>query len=349
MSALKSEHSLNKPEAGLAHQPQYQGDEPSFILAPEELANIVAEIKAIEFSPYLRGWIEEYQKVGQRGRFLWQWCLKGLNLTTLPCVAPDLREHAIETKMLSIFYGTLIDDIADREQDREMLQMAFSLVSDDWLADRLALWTGRRRDYLEMIARLWREVWSRCQSYPRFPEFESLLRFDNEQSLNAMRYALLVNQSPGVLNTIEHDLYQPHNMQIMFMASVDLCASPTFDVSQLGIAREIFWHAQRMGRIGNMLTTWEREVLDRDFTSGVFADAVARGILAPSDLRSLPAHEIMSMLENAQCSAHFIRDWKAHREQIARKIKLVHSCNLAPYLEGFERLIILHLGSRGLM
>jgi hypothetical protein len=164
-----------------------------------------------------------------------------------------------------------------------------------------------------------------------------------------MRYALMVNQTPSVLNNIEHDLYQPHNMQIMFMASVDLCASPNFDANELGIAREIFWHAQRMGRIGNMLTTWEREVLDRDFTSGVFAHSLARGILAPGDLRSLPAYEIMSMLENAECHAHFIRDWRLNRDEMARKIPAVHSCNLTPYLKGFERLIILHLGSRGLM
>jgi hypothetical protein len=349
MSALKSEEFLNTPELLSPPGPEIKGDEPSLILLPAELATIVAEIKAMEFSPYLQKWVEDYEQVGQRGRFLWQWCLKGLNLTTLACVPASLRQHVIETKMLSIFYGTLIDDVADREQDREMLQMAISLVSDDWLSDRLALWSGRRRDYLEMIARLWREVWSRCKAYPRFPEFESLLHFDNEQSLNAMRYALLVNQSPSVLNNIEHDLYQPHNMQIMFMASVDLCASQSFDVNQLGTAREIFWHAQRMGRIGNMLTTWEREVLDRDFTSGVFAHALGRGILSPTDLRSLPAHEIMSVLEDAQCHAHFIRDWKSHREQIARKIKLVHSCDLTSYLEGFEKLIILHLGSRGLM
>jgi len=348
MAVLKSEDLLSDPEI-LGSGQSDSGDEPSLIFLPAELAKLVGEIKDIQFSPYLRGWIEQYEKVGQRGRFLWQWCLKGVGLTTLPCVVPALREHVIETKMLSIIFGTLVDDIADREQDREMLQMAISLVSDDWMADRLALWAGRRRDYLEMIARLWAEVWSRCQIYPRFSEFEFLLRFDNEQSLNAMRYALLANQSPGILNSIEHDLYQPHNMQIIFMASIDLSASPSFDVNELGMAREIFWHAQRMGRIGNMLTTWEREVLDRDFTSGVFAHALARGALAPSDLRSLPAFEIMSMLENAECQAHFIRDWKAHREQMAAKIQNIHSCDLTPYLKGFEQLIVLHLGSRGLM
>lgn len=339
MAALKSAYPLH----------EIQGEEPSLIVLPDELARIVADIKSIEFSQYLRGWIEDYEKVGQRGRFLWQWCLKGLGLTTLPCVEPGLRQHIIETKMLSIFYGTLIDDIADREQDREMLQMAISAASDDWFAERLALWTDRRRDYLEMISRLWQELWSRCQSYPRFSEFEFLLRFDNEQSLNAMRYALLVNQSPSVLNNIEHDLYQPHNMQIMFMSSVDLCGSVSFDINELGFAREIFWHAQRMGRIGNMLTTWEREVLDRDFTSGVFAHSLARGILAPTDLRSLPAYEIMSMLEGAECHAHFIRDWKTNRDEIARKLEDVQSCDLTPYLKGFEQLILLHLGSRGLM
>lgn len=349
MSGSRTEHIRKDFARLMTSQPESQADEPSLILTPGELKKIVAEIKAIEFSPALRPWIEDYEKVGQRGRFLWQWCVKGVGLTTLACVEAGLREHVITTKMLSILYGTLIDDIADREQDREMLDMAMSLGSDEWMADRLALWTGRRRDYLEMISRVWAEVWSRCRSYPRFSEFESLLRFDNLQSLNAMRYALLVNQNPGILNSIEHDLYQPHNMQVMFMASIDLCASTGFDANELGIAREVFWHAQRMGRIGNMLTTWEREVLDRDFTSGVFAHALGRGILSPSDLRSLPAHEIMATLENAQCQAHFIREWKSHWEQMAGKIRNLRSCDLTSYLEGFEQIIVLHLGSRGLM
>src|SRR5712671_3590388 len=101
MSALKSEKFLNNLEILTADGPENKGDEPSLILLPAELATIVAEIKAMEFSPYLREWIEDYEKVGQRGRFLWQWCLKGVGLTTLPSVVPALRDHVIETKMLS--------------------------------------------------------------------------------------------------------------------------------------------------------------------------------------------------------------------------------------------------------
>jgi hypothetical protein len=138
-------------------------------------------------------------------------------------------------------------------------------------------------------------------------------------------------------------------MQIMFMATLDLSASPGFDMDELGLAREIFWHAQRMGRIGNMITTWEREVLDRDFTSGIFAHALHRGILSAPDLRDMPAHEIMSMLEDAACQDYFFKEWQNHRDQMARKIQAVQSVDLRPYLKGFEQLIKLHLSSRGLM
>jgi hypothetical protein len=318
-------------------------------LSRPELDSIVGEIKKIQFSSYLEDWIRIYQAVGQRGRFLWQWCLKGVRMTTLPCVPAALREDVVETKMLSIFFGTLIDDIADREQDRELLQMAVSAASEDWPLARLELWSGRRRSCLELIYGLWNSLWARCKTYTRFKEFELLLKFDNDQILNSMRYALLANQSPGLLNVIEHDLYQPNNMQIMFMATVDLSASPEFDLDELGLAREVFWHAQRMGRIGNMITTWEREVLDRDFSSGVFAYAIGEGLISAGDLRELPAHEIMGTLENAKCQHHFLSEWEHHRAQMEQKLARVRSVDLLPYLRAFEDLLKLHLCSRGLM
>ena len=316
---------------------------------PAEMSQIVAEIKQVQFSPYLQSWIKNYESVGQRGRFLWQWCLKGVRMTTLPSVDAELREHVAETKLLGILFCSLIDDIADREQDGEMLEMATAASSDNWALERLEFWSGRRRPYLEMISNVWKEVWTRCESYPNFSNYQQLLKFDNEQVMAAMRYALLANQCPGMLNVIEHDLYQPNNMQMIFMATVDLCASPGFNPDELGTAREVFWHAQRMGRIGNMITTWEREVLDRDFTSGIFAFAVHRGILSAADLRNLPAHEIMSLLEANDCEQHFINEWKHHRDQMLRKLRRVQSIDLMPYLNGVEELFKTHLGSRGLM
>jgi len=345
MSALRTDYLDNDTDV-VRHETF--GDLSLDISAPE-VSQIIAEIKQVTFSPYLQEWIRSYESVGQRGRFLWQWCLKGVRMTTLPSVETALRSHVVETKLLGILFCSLIDDIADREQDAEMLEMAIAASSNQWAIERLEFWSGRRRSYLEMICKVWNEVWTRCSTYPRFRDFEPLLKFDNEQVQIAMRYALLSNQCPGLLNVIEHDLYQPNNMQMIFMATVDLCASPDFNSDELGIAREVFWHAQRMGRIGNMITTWEREVLDRDFTSGIFAFAVHRGILSAADLRNLPAHEIMTLLETNDCQEHFIKEWKAHRTQMLRKLRRVKSIDLMPYLNGVEELFRTHLGSRGLM
>jgi hypothetical protein len=320
-----------------------------FSILSGELSRCAQEIKAVEFEPSLDDWIKRYEKCGQRSRFLWQWCAKGVRLTTLPCVDPAWRDDVYETKMLSILFGTLIDDIADQEQDRDMLESAIAIEQVDLRRNSLVPWDERRRVYIETISDIWTQVWNRCKKYPRFDKYEHLLRFDNQQILNAMRFALLVNETPSLLNTIEHDQYQPHNMQIMFMATVDLCASPTFDPSELGLAREIFWNAQRMGRIGNMITTWEREVLDRDFSSGVFAHAVRRGLIKPSELSSLPAHEIMSILEEAGFQDHFIVEWEKHRSRIQELVPRIKSVDMTGYLEAFERLIKFHLCSRGLM
>jgi hypothetical protein len=321
-----------------------------FSILSGELSRCAQEIKAVEFESSLNDWIKRYEKCGQRNRFLWQWCAKGVRLTTLPCVEPGLRDDVYETKMLSILFGTLIDDIADQEQDRDMLESAIAIEQIDLRrTNALVPWDERRRVYIETISDIWNQVWTRCKNYPRFHHYEHLLRFDNQQILNAMRFALLVNERPSLLNTLEHDQYQPHNMQIMFMATVDLCASPAFDITELGLAREIFWNAQRMGRIGNMITTWEREVLDRDFSSGVFAHAVSRGLIKPSELSSLPAHEIMSILEEAGFQDHFIAEWEKHRARIESLVPKVKSVDFAPYLQAFERLIKFHLCSRGLM
>ena len=320
-----------------------------FSILSGELSRCAQEIRSVEFEASLDEWIKRYEKCGQRSRFLWQWCAKGVRLTTLPCVELSLRDDVYETKMLSILFGTLIDDVADQEQDRDMLESAICIEQIDTRRNSLVPWDERRRIYIETISDIWNHVWNRCKKYPRFDHYEHLLRFDNQQILNAMRYALLVNERPSLLNTLEHDQYQPHNMQIMFMATVDLCASPTFDVSELGLAREIFWHAQRMGRIGNMITTWEREVLDRDFSSGVFAHAVRRGLIKPTELSSLPAHEIMSILEEAGFQDHFIAEWEKHRTRIEALVPNVKSVDLTQYLHAFERLIKFHLCSRGLM
>src|SRR5688572_17580868 len=170
MSGLRTDYLSEDTDVMVADLPSRP--EPSLESSPAQMSQIVSEIKHDQFSPYLQTWIKNYESVGQRGRFLWQWCLKGVRMTTLPSVEPALRNHVVETKLLGILFCSLIDDIADREQDGEMLEMAIAASSNQWAVERLEFWNGRRRAYLEMISSVWNEVWSRCNTYPRFRDFE---------------------------------------------------------------------------------------------------------------------------------------------------------------------------------
>src|SRR6185295_5019331 len=133
---------------------------------------------------------------------------------------------------------------------------------------------------------LWEAFEQRLKASPSFAEYEALLTYDHQQILNTMNYSSMVNRLPAMLNVQEHNMYLPHNMQMMSFATMDLMNSPDVDRSELGKLREVVWHAQSMGRIGNLMSTWQREIADRDFTSGVFARAVLRGDLTVEDLRS---------------------------------------------------------------
>src|SRR5262249_53763192 len=124
---------------------------------------------------------------------------------------------------------------------------------------------------------LWQEIKRRTRLLPLFDEFARLWRYDYLQLFNGMRYSHLVNEDVTLLNLAEHDLYSPHNMHIIVSSTVDLMCSPKFDRRELGLLRDAIWHAQFMGRIGNLITTWERELGDGDYTSGIYARALSEG------------------------------------------------------------------------
>ena len=164
-----------------------------------------------------------------------------------------------------------------------------------------------QRAYARFTIDVWNEIQRRMQDFPRHAEFAELLRFDYRQLFNVMRYSRLMDEYPEMFNLVEHDLYTPHNMHMMISATMDLMCSPRFDRSELAILREVVWRGQCMGRIGNLVTTWQREIGEDDFTSGVFARAISCGDLAVSDLWSGNREYIEGVIRGTQARRVFPR------------------------------------------
>jgi transketolase C-terminal domain/subunit len=315
-------------------------------LGVDDRQNDQQQVLAQQFSPFIERWVAQYETVGTRDVYLWRWCLHGLNLTTLPSVTPELRASACDAKLLSIILCVLLDDVADQHGGGALLdallEMASCGVSPSW-----SKLSEAEQKHGQVTRAVWDAYWERVSSFPYYAVYEPVLRYDLLQFFNTMRYSHLVNGRPYLLNLAEHDVYTPHNMMMISFATLDLMCSPGFPQSEVGPLREMVWHAQCMGRIGNLLSTWQREVVDRDYTSGVFARALVSGDLTLDTLAHGDAGQLESAVRHGNHEAYFLEKWFEHRRSCHALAGHVHWCDLTSVLEGHDRFFAMHLGSRG--
>lgn len=271
-------------------------------------------------------WVQDYDRVGHRNLYLWRWCLHGIELTTFPGVPEEHLTHLHDTKLLSVILCVLFDDVADRNGRTELLETLIQSAGSRQL-DTGAILNVAEREYVDVTQRLWLEYESRVRQYPKYTVYERLWRFDLLQFLNTMRYAHLVNSQPGLMNLAEHDVYTPHNMLMVSFSTLDLMCVAHFHTAELGSLREVMWHAQSMGRIGNVLSTWRRELAEADQSSGMFGQDSS-----------------LSMSSKEQL---LLEKWRWHRSRCHAAAQRVASIDLLPVLTGHDRFFDMHLASSG--
>jgi len=316
-------------------------------LNADAVTRAIGRITAIRLPKDLQRFVAEYDTVGKRDPFLWKWCFEGVRLTGLSCVDASFREQNNVTKVLGVMLDVLIDDVADRGRNEALLSALLSVPFAADSVNQSSLSTAEQR-YVKVTEIVWNEIEQRARTYPRYDEFLPLLKFDYQQLLNTMRYAHLLNKNPFLVNLAEHDLYQPHNMHMIVSGTLDLMCSPSFDRRDLGALREALCHAQYMGRIGNLITTWERELKDRDFTSGVFARALQTGAFDAEELNTKPLEDIRSSILAKGCESFFLERWSEHRNALVSSAERIRSVDIAALVRGLEELFVIHMGSRGL-
>lgn len=322
---------------------------PSSVEVPPSPARLEAASRRVldsQLSRYFQDWVDRYDQVGRRASYLWKWCRRAVEITTLPCVPDALRQDLCDIKALGVMWDVLLDDLADQGDNPQLLEELLCLPQGRTNRD-FGRFTASEQQYASFVCAVWDEVMDRVSCYPCYAGYEALLEFDYLQLCNVMRYSHLLNRSPSLLNLTEHDLYTPHNMHIMICSTIDLTASPGFDSQELGRLRQIVWHAQCMGRIGNLVTTWERELGERDFTSGVYAWALAQGDLTLHDLLDPQPEHIRAAIVKSQAEQSYLQSWARLHATILTLQTRVRSLDVRAYLAGFEELICLHLASRG--
>jgi hypothetical protein len=257
-------------------------------------------------------------------------------------VPEPCSEHVQTTKLLMVVANVLLHDLAGvAGREREFHAAIDRLMAVDRPGDRADL----DAPSCDLLLALWTEVEDRARQLPGWERHRLLWRFDCGQVLAAMRYVVLTRTHPGLDNLAENGAYLPRSKDIMAFATLDLMTAPHAD--EIGLVREVAWHAQAVAQVANIVVSWRREVADRDFSSRVFALALDRGVLTRAELETLAAGDIVERIERAGVEQTLLDELRSHRSRVAEVAARSSAIDLGAYERALEEVLAMELAARG--
>lgn len=319
-------------------------------LTQERVKSEIEAIQKIRLPSKLQESVKEYMKVGGRSPFIWKWSYAFLKKHTLPIVPKKHKKQVLIAKFLSAVINVLLDDLVDKQKNKDLLEIALRTCTSQLVSQKNLPGDSLkkpRQEYIRVIEKLCFSLTQIIQKLPRYKEFQEILLFDYQQYFNCLRYGHLTNKNGYLVNILENQIYFSHNTKIMISCTIDLMVAHNLDMNELGLYREIMWKAQRMGRIGNSLTTWKREIFENDYSSEVLSYALSRGIITHKDIMEAERQELIRKIELANIQEYFLKEWEKYYWEIEAIGKRMKSLNIEELLKGLENLLIMHLCSIG--
>jgi hypothetical protein len=289
--------------------------------------------------------VADYDRLyGDRSPFLWRWIYSLFPEFTLSSV-PAEHATAVRThKTVLTMYVTVLDDLVEHHGDRRTFEEARSLPREGKTPDRERVAVDPEQ--FAFVERLWTTFEEGVAVAPRRDEFAEIFRYDLRQTLNAMDYSAVVNGNPRIANLSGARRYGAHNMVMFPYADVDLMYSPAFSTGDFGAVRDLLWDLQEMARIGNWLTTWEREIEEGDYTAGVIVAALEEGIVTPTELRRRE-DDAIEAIKDHDIEERFRRRWRERYRSVRDREFGADSVDLDALVSGMETVFEYHLASRG--
>lgn len=311
-------------------------------LTPERIKKELAEIQAVELPADLQKWVKEYEKVGDRDEFLWKWAYKSIPFVTLPNIIHKHHQSLKELKILIIIFITLLDDVADKFRDKKLLKEIIKIPFNKPYVGQL---DRKEKNYLKFTQNIWNFIEEAIKKYPRYKELKDIFYYDISQIINTMEYAYLISQNPYLINKSEYYANFTYNLPVVLSSTIDLMCSST-NSKLIGAIREVALKAQKIAQSINWITTWERELKDNDFTSGIFAFAIDMGVLTVDNLMSGNNEKIIKKIKETLIEDKILQECSKDFE-IIDNFKKKTSMDVGKFSKNLEKFIILQLSSKG--
>ena len=288
---------------------------------------------------------EEYDALfEERDRFLWRWIYSLFPVFTLSSVPETHARHVRTQKTVLTMYVTVLDDLVEHHDDRRTFEEARRLSRDPAAVDRDRV--AVTDEQFAFVEELWNTFVAGIGDAPRHDEVADVFDYDMRQTTNAMHYSAVVNRHPRIANLSGARRYDAHNMVMFPYADVDLMYSPSFSLADFGALRALLWDLQELARIGNWLTTWEREVREGDYTAGIVVLALEEGVVTPETLQQSPDAAVAAV-QDSDVETRFRQRWRRKHADVRTREFDTGSVDLRGLVDGMETVFEYHRASRG--
>lgn len=315
-------------------------------LTPERIKKENEAIQKVKLPPELQKWVKEYEKVGNRQEFIWKWLYRMCPLIVFPVTCfKKYQEASRVTKVLITMMVAQVDDASEEKNSLPLLEELSRLILAPTCNKNIKL-DKKEKEYFEFTRKLWICIQTRIKRCPHYKRYKDIFYYDIQQVVNAIRYSYLVNRNPYLINKVEYWLYLPPNMTFMIYLMIDLMCAPIANLEEIGPLRAITLEAQKMGRISNWITTWERELENRDFSSGIFAYAIENGIITPISFKK-NKERIKEKIITSNLRNLLLQEWQESYDKLNCANNKFKQRKIKVFLKGLEYLLFVDLASQG--
>ncbi|MFH1187723.1 MAG: hypothetical protein V1688_02555 [bacterium] len=313
-------------------------------LTPERIKKEIEAVQNVKLPAELQRWVDEYEKVGERDEFIWKWLYKINKIWVYSPIQARYCDSLAQIKTLCNMFIILLDDISIKKNKKRLLNELLKIPFDKKNIEITKL-NKIDRQYIKFTLKIWKHIEKTIKLYPNYKQWKEIFNFDFRQFLNTIYYTYLVCNHPFIVNTTESWLYLSNKMQIIIDFDFDLmCCKPNYELINLENDRRAVLKLQEMGRIDNWITTWQREIKEKDFTSIVFAFAMEKKTITYKNIQNKDANEIISKIKNTHIESYLLKTgWeKCYKElsELSKKSKLI---NTKEILKKTRYFIFMHL------
>lgn len=278
-------------------------------LTPPQIEQQINQIHNTQLPKDLKDWISQYRKVGKRDNFIWQWLWNIFQIIKLPIIdTPKQQREVLKQKVLLTMFVVLMDDAAEEKQDQKLLQQITKIpFQDNITTEKL---NAEKTQYIQKSISLWKYLWQNFQESPNFNNYRKIFKHDFSQTIDSINYSYIVNQNYHFINSVEAWHFLPYNMNIFAYSDLDLMFTHSNYNETIGGIREVLYKIQTMARIGNWLSTWEREAKEKDFANGVIMHAVEDHQISIDDLEEKRGKEIIQIVQQTSAEKKLLKKWE---------------------------------------